>query len=215
MLLGASRTERPAKIVNIPTTLSSLELTDMIISRSENVAQPEIRNPIIKPSLVIYDKALFPCQKDFMIRTAFLLLSHIFGVITDENISPLSTLAATNCVRICMRILRSFLGGKEDLPFDDLISATFLCGEVLSKQSTQVHHFIVNILHSHFHLRYEDTHIAMLPYLCWYSRDKVVEFLLDEIGSTDLAGVLFDLQSQLASASPSLADPSIPCCRNA
>jgi maleylacetate reductase len=158
-----------------------------------------IRNDQVKPCLVIYDTQLFAWMtRGDVIKGLFLILAHIVDIMYEGHVSPLSLLAARECLRVAIRILLRYAQGQDTPPdVSDLLYITYLCGECWNREQTYLHHFLVDLLHIDYGLSYEDSHIALLAYTSWYNQSALSIALCEELGCCDIPSFIYDMQYKL------------------
>eukprot|EP00981_Chlorochromonas_danica_P014413 scaffold7957_cov129-Ochromonas_danica.AAC.2 len=206
LVVGKAFMTNIAKLIVVPTTIAAGELTN-IIHGMRNAPVLVARNDIVKPVLVIYDTHLFSTilTRGEAIKGTFLLMAHLTDQLYDPAISPLSLMAAREAIHICVKLLLRWAQEKtekttvvneaiSDRVVDDLLYATYLCGECWQRERTHLHHFMVDILHARHGIPYDECHLAIHAYSAWYNQDRLLIAVLEELGTCHPSTFIYDMQ---------------------
>ncbi|RYG70353.1 iron-containing alcohol dehydrogenase [archaeon] len=199
------------KIACAPNTINSSEMTSLVRNYNACLApkpQYTIFNHVVRCALIFYDLEIYKdISQDNLVKGAFLMLAHITDMFFHTTpVSPMSVFCAKECIRICLHFLLQLQHTHSVDPnyIQEMVYAIYLCGECWKREGTHLHHYLVDYLHHEYRIAYDDLHLALHAYTAWYNQTQVMVELVEELGSFDLAGLVYDLQYALLPSRVSL-----------
>ncbi len=184
----------------VPTTYAGSEVTD-ILGQTENGVKTTVRDPRIRPAVVIYDPALtLGLPVAMSVSSALNAMAHAVEGLYAQDANPVTSLMAVEG----MRALRSALPAIVREPTDpearsEALYGSWLCGTVLGSVGMSLHHKLCHTLGGAFDLPHAETHAILLPHTAAYNARAAAEQLRPAAAlfGGDLGGGLHDLAVSL------------------
>eukprot|EP01031_Cornospumella_fuschlensis_P030449 gene30449-36798_t len=187
--MGGSDATEVLKIACAPNTINSSEMTSLVRNYNACVApkpQYTIINHVTRCALIFYDLEIYKnISQDNLVKGAFLMLAHITDMFFNTKLLQHTHTVDPNYI-------------------PELVYAIYLCGECWKREGTHLHHYLVDYLHHEYGIAYDDLHLALHAYTAWCNQSQVMLELVEELGSFDLAGLVYDLQYALLPSRVSL-----------
>jgi maleylacetate reductase len=172
----ALRTDLPQIVV--PTTYAGSEVTD-ILGQTEKGEKTTLRDPRVRPELVIYDPELTLGLPVAMSVTSGLnAMAHAAEGLYAPDRNPVTTLMAVEGLRALGRALPAIVAEPADLEARSAaLYGAWLCGVVLGSVAMSLHHKLCHTLGGSFDTPHAETHAIMLPYTVAFNEEAVPELL--------------------------------------
>ncbi|QDY99848.1 maleylacetate reductase [Nitratireductor mangrovi] len=172
----ALRTDLPQIV--IPTTYAGSEVTD-ILGQTEGGTKTTLRDPRVRPEVVIYDPDLtFGLPVAMSVTSGLNAMAHAAEALYARDRNPISTLMAVEGLRAMRQALPVITGSPSDAEArTSALYGAWLCGTVLGTVGMALHHKICHTLGGTFDTPHAETHAIMLPYSIAYNAGAVPDLL--------------------------------------
>lgn len=194
--------ERPMPILAIPTTYAGSEMTH-IWGISMDGRKMTGRDPIVKPSTVIYDpELLLSLPAPMSITSGINAMAHSVEALYAENRNPISSMMAEESVRSLAKGLPMVAQNLNDVKARTLtLYGSWLAATVLDQVGMALHHKLCHTLGGSFRMPHAEVHTVILPYAIAYNQSHapdMVEALARALACdpADVAGSVQDISRQ-------------------
>ncbi|MFZ3580881.1 maleylacetate reductase [Loktanella sp. DJP18] len=188
-----------AQIV-IATTYAGSEVTD-ILGQTEDGTKTTIRDPKIRPEVVIYDPTLTTGLPVAMsVASGLNAMAHAVEGLYAPDANPVTSLLAVEGIRALKEALPAIVSNPTDIGArSDALYGSWLCGVVLGSVAMSLHHKLCHTLGGACDLPHAETHATLLPHTAAYNANAARDALAPAAAlfGGDLAGGLHDLARQL------------------
>ena len=194
----AWRNDAPQLVV--ATTYAGSEVTD-ILGQTEGGTKTTVRDPKIRPEVVIYDPELtLELPVAMSVSSGLNAMAHALEALYAPDANPVTSLMAVEG----LRALRSALPIIVDAPKDagarsSALYGSWLCGVVLGSVAMSLHHKLCHTLGGGFDLPHAETHAILLPHTVAYNAAAARAKLepAAALFGGDLGGGLHDFASSI------------------
>lgn len=192
----ALTTERVV-VVAVPTTYAGSEMTPVWgeTTAGRKSTGTDMR---VLPRVVVYDPVLsrgLPLK--VTAASVANAIAHCVEAVWTPKADPITELTAVEGLRALSNGLRDVLPAPDDLDArSNLLYGACLAGSALATAGTGLHHKLCHLLGGTYNLPHAETHAALLPQVARVNASSVPQAktrLEAALGTTDLAGGLFDL----------------------
>ncbi|MEM8856865.1 MAG: maleylacetate reductase [Chloroflexota bacterium] len=194
--------EKPMPILAIPTTYAGSEMTH-IWGISKDGRKTTGRNPIVKPSTVIYDPELIVSLPVKMsITSGINAMAHAVEALYAQNRNPISSLLAEESVKSLAQGLPIVAQNPADTDARArTMYGAWLAATVLDQVGMALHHKLCHTLGGSFGMPHAEVHTVILPYAIAYNQThapEMVSSMARALGcdSADIAGTVQDVSRQ-------------------
>ncbi len=191
--------ERPMPILAIPTTYAGSEMTH-IWGISKDGRKTTGRDPIVKPSTVIYDPELVASLPVPMsITSGVNAIAHAVEALYAENRNPISSMMAEESVKSLGEGLPLVAQKPSDLNArSKTLYGSWLAATVLDQVGMALHHKLCHTLGGSFGMPHAEVHTVILPYAIGYNQShapEMVAAMSRALGCdpADIAGAVQDI----------------------
>jgi maleylacetate reductase len=159
----AWRTDLPQIVV--PTTYAGSEVTD-ILGQTEDGRKTTIRDPKIRPEVVIYDPDLtLDLPVKMSVTSGLNAMAHAAEGLYAPDRNPVTSLMALEGLRALKSSLPRIVATPRDPDARaDALYGAWLCGSVLGAVAMSLHHKVCHTLGGSFDTPHAETHAIMLPH---------------------------------------------------
>lgn len=183
-------------IIAVPTTYSGSEMTGFCGMTSGGVKRMH-ESLAMRPSVVVYDAELsMSLPPSTSASSAMNALAHCIDAVYLPSLSPLLAPAAVEGARIVATTLPALLADPDDLVArNEMLYGAYLSGAALTG-GFAIQHAIAHMLGGSYGVEHGIAHAVVLPYVTDHLMRHAPEPLgriADALGTTDLAGYLWDL----------------------
>lgn len=184
-------------IIAVPTTYAGSEMTPVWgeTTAGRKSTGTDLR---VLPRVVVYDPVLsrgLPLK--VTAASVANAIAHCVEAVWTPKADPITELTAVEGLRALSHGLRDVLRAPDDLDArSNLLYGACLAGSALATAGTGLHHKLCHLLGGTFNLPHAETHAAVLPQVARVNASSVPQAktrLEAALGTTDLAGGLFDL----------------------
>jgi maleylacetate reductase len=191
----AYRTDLPQIV--LPTTYAGSESTD-ILGETAAGKKTTVRDPKIKPEVVIYDVDLTLSLPPFLSVTSGLnAIAHAVEGLYAKDANPVLSLMAEEGIRALATALPVIKWNETDVDArSDALYGAWLCSMVLAGTTMALHHKLCHVLGGSFDLPHAETHAVMLRYVAAYNAPAVpaaMQRVSRALGTSDAVDGLFAL----------------------
>ncbi len=194
--------ERPMPILAIPTTYAGSEMTH-IWGISKDGRKTTGRDPIVKPSTVIYDPALITSLPVSMsITSGVNAIAHAVEALYAENRNPISSMMAEESVKHLAEGLPLVAQDPSSLEArTKTFYGSWLAATVLDQVGMALHHKLCHTLGGSFGMPHAEVHTVILPYAIAYNQSYAPEMVAAmaralNCNPADIAGTVQDISRQ-------------------
>jgi maleylacetate reductase len=184
-------------VVAVPTTYAGSEMTPVWGETAEGRKSTgsDVR---VLPRVVVYDPVL---SRGLPVKVTAAsvanAIAHCVEAVWTPKADPITELTAVEGLRALSHGLRDVLRAPDDLDArSNLLYGACLAGSALATAGTGLHHKLCHLLGGTFNLPHAETHAVVLPQVARVNASSVPAAkarLEAALGTTDLAGGLFDL----------------------
>ncbi|WP_410786433.1 maleylacetate reductase [Kribbella sp. C-35] len=184
-------------VVAVPTTYAGSEMTPVWgeTTGGRKSTGTDVR---VLPRVVVYDPVLsrgLPLK--VTAASVANAIAHCVEAVWTPKADPITELSAVEGLRALSNGLRDVLRDPGDLDArSNLLYGACLAGSALATAGTGLHHKLCHLLGGTYNLPHAETHAAVLPQVARVNASSVPQAktrLEAALGTTDLAGGLFDL----------------------
>jgi alcohol dehydrogenase class IV len=194
----AYRNDAPQLV--IATTYAGSEVTD-ILGQTENGTKITIRDPKIRPEVVIYDPALTTGLPTAMsVASGLNAMAHAVEGLYAPDANPITSLLAVEGIRALKNALQLIVSDPENITArSQALYGSWLCGVVLGSVAMSLHHKLCHTLGGTCDLPHAETHAILLPHTAAYNAPAAAKALepAAALFGGDLGGGLYDLAMDL------------------
>ena len=194
--------QKPMPILAIPTTYAGSEMTH-IWGISKDGRKTTGRDPIVKPSTVIYDPELIVSLPVAMsITSGINAMAHSVEALYAENRNPISSMLAEESVKSLAQGLPLVARDPADLEArSQTLYGSWLAATVLDQVGMALHHKLCHTLGGSFGMPHAEVHTVILPYAIAYNQShapEMVAAMARALGCdpADVAGAVQDISRQ-------------------
>ncbi|MGY9048299.1 hypothetical protein P775_22525 [Puniceibacterium antarcticum] len=190
----AYRNDAPQLVV--ATTYAGSEVTD-ILGQTENGTKTTVRDPKIRPEVVIYDPALTTGLPVAMsVASGLNAMAHAVEGLYAPDANPVTSLLAIEGIRALKDALPVIVSDPKNIEARSLaLYGSWLCGVVLGSVAMSLHHKLCHTLGGTCNLPHAETHAILLPHTAAYNAPAAQQALAPAatMFGGDLGGGLYDL----------------------
>jgi maleylacetate reductase len=187
-------------IIAIPTTYAGSEQTS-IYGMTGDRHKATGRDPIVVPTVVIYDPALTTGLPPGVTGpSAFNGLAHSVEALYATGANPVTAALALEGITAIHRHLPGAMQNGEDLEArSGLLYGAYLSGLALGTTSAGLHHKICHVLGGTFNMVHADAHSVLLPHVTAFNAGSIGELgdrlarALGTSGAAQAGAALWDL----------------------
>ena len=194
----AWRNDAPQIVV--ATTYAGSEVTD-ILGQTEDGAKTTLRDPKVRPEVVIYDPSLTTGLPITMsVASGLNAMAHAVEGLYAPDANPVTSLLAVEGIRALKDSLPAIARDPADIGVrGSALYGSWLCGVVLGSVAMSLHHKLCHTLGGSFDLPHAQTHAVLLPHTATYNAPAAAEALAPAAAAFggDLGGGLYDLARTL------------------
>jgi maleylacetate reductase len=187
------RTDLPQ--IAVPTTYAGSEVTD-ILGQTENGAKTTLRDPKVRPDVVIYDPELtHGLPKAMSVTSGLNAMAHAAEGLYARDRNPISSLMAIEGLKAFRDALPAIVSEPSSAEArSSALYGGWLCGTVLGAVGMALHHKICHTLGGSFDTPHAETHAIMLPHTIAYNAAEIPDLLapVGEIFGGSPGGGLWD-----------------------
>ena len=202
----AWRNDAPQIVV--ATTYAGSEVTD-ILGQTENGSKSTIRDPRIRPEVVIYDPDLTRDLPVAMsVASGLNAMAHAVEGLYAPDTNPVTSMLAVEGLRALQAALPIIVAHPRDVDARaEALYGSWLCGIVLGSAAMSLHHKLCHTLGGGFDLPHAETHAILLPHTAAYNAGAARDRLAPAAAlfGGDIGGGLHDFAARLG-APLALAD---------
>lgn len=184
----------------IATTYAGSEVTD-ILGQTENGEKTTLRDPKIRPEVVIYDPNLtLGLPVDMSVSSGLNAMAHALEGLYAPDANPVISLLAVEGIRALKTALPVIVSTPADPEArSGALYGSWLCGVVLGSVAMSLHHKLCHTLGGACDLPHAETHAILLPHTMAYNAVAAKQALQPaaDLFGGDLAGGLYDLAREL------------------
>ncbi|GAA2353139.1 maleylacetate reductase [Streptomyces violaceusniger] len=188
-------------IVALPTTYAGSEMTP-IWGLTSDGRKTTGRDPLVLPSLVVYDPELtvtLPPRSS--VTSGMNALAHAAEALYAPDGSPITALMAAESARSLAGALPRVHADPRDIGGrSEALYGAWLAGSVLGATTMSLHHKLCHILGGTFDMPHAGTHTVVLPHVLAFNlpaASQARSALKTALGATDPASHLFHLAQDL------------------
>ncbi|WP_157017253.1 maleylacetate reductase [Mesorhizobium xinjiangense] len=189
----AWRNDTPQLVVS--TTYAGSEVTD-ILGQTEGGRKTTLRDPKIRPEVVIYDPNLtLGLPVAMSVASGLNAMAHAVEGLYAPDANPVTSLMAVEGLRALQSALPIIVRMPEDIDARaEALYGAWLCGIVLGSVAMSLHHKLCHTLGGGFDLPHAETHAILLPHTAAYNETAARERLAPAAAlfGGDLGGGLHD-----------------------
>lgn len=183
-------------IIALPTTYSGSEMTGFCGMTSGGVKRMH-ESLAMRPSVVVYDAELsMSLPPSTSASSAMNALAHCVDAVYLPSLSPLLAPAAVEGARIVATTLPALLANPADVVArNEMLYGAYLSGAALTG-GFAIQHAVAHMLGGSYGVEHGIAHAVVLPYVTDHLLRYAPEplgLIADALGTTDLAGYLWDL----------------------
>ncbi|MEM7446119.1 MAG: maleylacetate reductase [Pseudomonadota bacterium] len=194
----AWRNDAPQLVV--ATTYAGSEVTD-ILGQTEDGQKTTVRDPKIRPEVVIYDPDLtLGLPVPMSVASGLNAMAHAVEGLYAEDANPVISLMAVEGVRALKQALPAIVTDPSDRKArSTALYGSWLCGVVLGSVGMSLHHKLCHTLGGGFDLPHAETHAILLPHTAAYNAIAAADELrpLAELFGGDLGVGLHQFAADL------------------
>lgn len=194
----AWRNDAPQIVV--ATTYAGSEVTD-ILGQTENGTKTTLRDPKIRPEVVIYDPTLTTGLPIAMsVASGLNAMAHAVEGLYAPDANPITSLLAVEGLRALRDALPAITRDPADIDARGrALYGSWLCGVVLGSVAMSLHHKLCHTLGGACDLPHAKTHAILLPHTAAYNAPAARDALAPAAAlfGGDLGGGLHDLARDL------------------
>lgn len=164
--------------IAVATTYAGSEVTD-ILGQTEDGVKTTVRDPKIRPQVVIYDPDLTLGLPVAMSVTSGLnAMAHAAEALYAKDRNPISTLMALEGLRAMRDALPVIISDPQNAEARaSALYGAWMCGTVLGMVAMALHHKICHTLGGSFDTPHAETHAIMLPHTVAFNAAEVPDLL--------------------------------------
>ncbi|TDW89263.1 maleylacetate reductase [Kribbella pratensis] len=188
---------RAVVVVAVPTTYAGSEMTP-VWGETTDGRKSTGTDVRVLPRVVVYDSVLSR-ELPLKVTAASVAnaIAHCVEAVWTPKADPITELTAVEGLRALSNGMRDVLRAPGDLDArSNLLYGACLAGSALATAGTGLHHKLCHLLGGTYNLPHAETHAAVLPQVARVNASSVPQAktrLEAALGTTDLAGGLFDL----------------------
>ncbi|SEQ75343.1 Alcohol dehydrogenase, class IV [Loktanella sp. DSM 29012] len=194
----AWRNDAPQIVV--ATTYAGSEVTD-ILGQTKDGEKSTVRDPKIRPEVVIYDPALTTGLPVAMsVASGLNAMAHAVEGLYAPDGNPVTSLLAVEGIRALRDALPAIVTDPTDINARSAaLYGSWLCGVVLGSVAMSLHHKLCHTLGGTCDLPHAETHAILLPHTAAYNAPAARDALAPAAAlfGGDLGGGLHDLARAL------------------
>lgn len=189
----AWRNDAPQIVV--ATTYAGSEVTD-ILGQTEGGRKTTVRDPKIRPEVVIYDPDLtLGLPVAMSVASGLNAMAHAIEGLYAPDTNPITSLLAVEGLRALKSALPVIVKTPQDTDArSEALYGSWLCGVVLGSAAMSLHHKLCHTLGGGFDLPHAQTHAILLPHTAAYNARAAKDQLAPAAAlfGGDLGGGLYD-----------------------
>lgn len=164
----AWRNDTPQLVV--ATTYAGSEVTD-ILGQTEGGKKTTLRDPKIRPEVVIYDPELtLGLPAAMSVASGLNAMAHAVEALYAPDANPVTSLMAIEGLRALKSALPAIVAAPRDIEARaEALYGSWLCGVVLGSVAMSLHHKLCHTLGGGFDLPHAQTHAVLLPHTAAYN----------------------------------------------
>lgn len=162
----------------IATTYAGSEVTD-ILGQTEEGQKTTLRDPKIRPEVVIYDPELtLDLPVAMSVASGLNAMAHAIEALYAPDANPITSLMAIEGLRALKSALPAIVAAPRDIAARaEALYGSWLCGVVLGSVAMSLHHKLCHTLGGGFDLPHAETHAVLLPHTAAYNAAAAVDQL--------------------------------------
>lgn len=187
--------------IALPTTYAGSECTP-ILGQTENGVKTTMKDPKLRPGVVLYDAELVATLPVAMTVTSALnAMAHAVEALYAKDRSAAATTLALDGMAAFRGALPDVLANPADLPAREATQkGAWACGTVLGQVGMALHHKLCHTLGGALNLPHAETHAIILPHATAYNQPAARDELspvAELFGATDPALALWEFSKSL------------------
>jgi maleylacetate reductase len=164
--------------IALPTTYAGSECTP-ILGQTENGVKTTLKDPRVRPDVVLYDPELVATLPAGMTVTSALnAIAHAIEALYAQDRTPSSDELALLGIEAFQSALPRVIDNPGDLlAREETQRGAWACGTVLGRVGMALHHKLCHTLGGSFDLPHAETHAIVLPHAAAYNAAAVPDLL--------------------------------------
>ncbi|MEM7043233.1 MAG: maleylacetate reductase [Pseudomonadota bacterium] len=164
--------------IALPTTYAGSECTP-ILGQTENGVKTTLKDPKVRPDVVLYDPELVATLPAAMTVTSALnAIAHAIEALYAQDRTPASDELALLGIEAFKSALPTVTKNPGDLKArEETQRGAWACGTVLGRVGMALHHKLCHTLGGSFDLPHAETHAIVLPHAAAYNAAAVPDLL--------------------------------------
>jgi maleylacetate reductase len=196
--------ELPITILAIPTTYAGSEMTP-IWGLTGGSRKETGRDSRVQPKVVLYDPELtLSLPPSIAGPSGINALAHCVEALYADGANPISSLMATEGIRVLFRSLPGVVSAPDDREVRaDLLRGAYLAAAAFASAGSGIHHKICHVLGGAYDLPHAEMHTVVLPHALAFNAPAVPDAMArmaDAIGDPDVPGAVYDLAVAIGAA---------------